>query len=83
MFPVASMASFFFKINNPEKAVLEVEEFKFKITQLCCPERCLWKDQIRYYSLKKRRNGQNIKEIVEKETKEWGIQINDVKIKDI
>ena len=24
----------FFKINNPEKAVLEVEEFKFAITQL-------------------------------------------------
>jgi hypothetical protein len=27
--------------------------------------------------------GQNIKEIVEEETKEWGIQISDVKIKDI
>ncbi|WP_339916971.1 SPFH domain-containing protein [Yeosuana marina] len=30
-----------------------------------------------------RRNGKNIKNIVEVETKQWGIDIIDVKIKDI
>ncbi|WP_299010222.1 SPFH domain-containing protein [uncultured Tenacibaculum sp.] len=32
---------------------------------------------------KREEMGKNIKEIVELETKEWGIEINDVKIKDI
>jgi regulator of protease activity HflC (stomatin/prohibitin superfamily) len=85
MFPVVLMVSFFFKINNPEKAVLEVEEFKFAITQLsqAALRDVCGKVELDTILSKREEMGKNIKGIVEKETKEWGIQINDVKIKDI
>ena len=52
----------FFKINNPEKAVLEVEEYKFAITQLSGSfKRCLWESRARYHFIKKRRNGEEYK----------------------
>ena len=75
----------FFKINNPENAVLEVEEYKFAITQLsqAALRDVCGKVELDTILSKREEMGKNIKEIVEKETKEWGIQINDVKIKDI
>ena len=75
----------FFKINNPEKAVLEVEEYKFAITQLAqaALRDVCGKVELDTILSKREEMGKNIKEIVEKETKEWGIIINDVKIKDI
>ena len=75
----------FFKINNPEKAVLEVEEYKFAITQLAqaALRDVCGKVELDTILSKREEMGKNIKEIVELETKEWGIEINDVKIKDI
>lgn len=75
----------FFKINNPEKAVLEVEEYKFAITQLAqaALRDVCGKVELDTILSKREEMGKNIKEIVEQETKEWGIIINDVKIKDI
>ncbi|OUS02847.1 hypothetical protein A9Q86_02005 [Flavobacteriales bacterium 33_180_T64] len=75
----------FFKINNPEKAVLEVEEYKFAITQLAqaALRDVCGKVELDTILSKREEMGKNIKEIVEQETKEWGININDVKIKDI
>jgi regulator of protease activity HflC (stomatin/prohibitin superfamily) len=75
----------FFKINNPEKAVLEVEEYKFAITQLAqaALRDVCGKVELDTILSKREEMGRNIKEIVELETKEWGIEINDVKIKDI
>lgn len=75
----------FFKINNPEKAVLEVEQYKFAITQLAqaALRDVCGKVELDTILSKREEMGKNIKEIVEKETKDWGIEINDVKIKDI
>jgi regulator of protease activity HflC (stomatin/prohibitin superfamily) len=75
----------FFKINDPEKAVLEVEEYKFAITQLAqaALRDVCGKVELDTILSKREEMGKNIKEIVEKETKDWGIIINDVKIKDI
>ncbi len=75
----------FFKINNPEKAVLEVEEYKFAITQLAqaALRDVCGKVELDTILSKREEMGKNIKEIVEQETKEWGIEISDVKIKDI
>ena len=75
----------FFKINNPEKAVLEVEEYKFAITQLAqaALRDVCGKVELDTILSKREEMGKNIKEIVEQQTKEWGIIINDVKIKDI
>jgi regulator of protease activity HflC (stomatin/prohibitin superfamily) len=75
----------FFKINDPEKAVLEVEEYKFAITQLAqaALRDVCGKVELDTILSKREEMGKNIKDIVEQETKDWGIIISDVKIKDI
>jgi regulator of protease activity HflC (stomatin/prohibitin superfamily) len=75
----------FFKISDPEKAVLEVEEYPFAITQLAqaALRDVCGKVELDTILSKREEMGKNIKAIVEQETKEWGIQIIDVKIKDI
>ena len=75
----------FFKIENPEKAVLEVEEYKFAITQLAqaALRDVCGKVELDTILSKREEMGKNIKNIVELETSEWGIMIKDVKIKDI
>ena len=75
----------FFKIDNPEKAVLEVEEYKFAITQLAqaALRDVCGKVELDTILSKREEMGKNIKAIVEIETKDWGIEIIDVKIKDI
>jgi len=75
----------FFKINNPEKAVLEVEEYRFAITQLsqAALRDVCGKVELDTILSKREEMGKNIKNIVEQETAEWGIEIIDVKIKDI
>ena len=75
----------FFKIDNPEKAVLEVEEYHFAITQLsqAALRDVCGKVELDTILSKREEMGKNIKTIVEHETKNWGIEIIDVKIKDI
>ncbi|HMC01871.1 MAG TPA: SPFH domain-containing protein [Flavobacteriaceae bacterium] len=75
----------FFKINDPEKAVLEVEEYNFAITQLsqAALRDVCGKVELDTILSKREEMGKNIKNIVEEETEEWGIEIIDVKIKDI
>jgi len=75
----------FFKINDPEKAVLEVEEYKFAITQLsqAALRDVCGKVELDTILSKREEMGKNIKTIVEQETNIWGIEIIDVKIKDI
>ncbi|UCD61385.1 MAG: slipin family protein [Flavobacteriaceae bacterium] len=75
----------FFKIYDPEKAVLEVEEFSFAITQLsqAALRDVCGKVELDTILSKREEMGKNIKTIVEQETHEWGIEIIDVKIKDI
>ncbi|WP_372768811.1 slipin family protein [Lutibacter sp.] len=75
----------FFKIDDPEKAVLRVEEYNFAIAQLsqAALRDVCGKVELDTILSKREEMGKNIKAIVEQETKEWGIVIIDVKIKDI
>ncbi len=75
----------FFRIDDPEKAVLEVEEYKFAITQLAqaALRDVCGKVELDTILSKREEIGKNIREIVDQETDEWGILIIDVKIKDI
>ncbi|HEY5689505.1 MAG TPA: slipin family protein [Yeosuana sp.] len=75
----------FFKVTDPEMAVLEVEEFNFAITQLsqAALRDVCGKVELDTILSKREEMGKNIKKIVEVETKGWGIDIIDVKIKDI
>ncbi len=75
----------FFKINDATKAILEVEDFVFAISQMAqatLRDVC-GKVELDTILSKREEIGRNIKEIVELETKIWGISIQDVKIKDI
>ncbi len=75
----------FFRIEDPEKAVLEVEEYKFAITQLAqaALRDVCGKVELDTILSKREEIGKNIRGIVDLETSEWGIVIIDVKIKDI
>lgn len=75
----------FFKVIDPEMAVIEVEDFTFAITQLsqAALRDVCGKVELDTILSKREEMGNNIKKIVEVETKEWGIDIIDVKIKDI
>lgn len=75
----------FFKIDDPVKAVLEVEEYTFAITQLAqaALRDVCGKVELDTILSKREEMGKNIKAIVEKETREWGIVVIDVKVKDI
>jgi len=75
----------FFRIEDATKAILEVEDFVFAISQLAqasLRDVC-GKVELDTILSKREEIGRNIKEIVEKETEIWGISIQDVKIKDI
>lgn len=75
----------FFRIEDATKAILEVEDFIFAISQMAqatLRDVC-GKVELDTILSKREEIGRNIKDIVEKETKVWGISIQDVKIKDI
>ncbi|TVZ25509.1 regulator of protease activity HflC (stomatin/prohibitin superfamily) [Gillisia sp. Hel_I_86] len=75
----------FFRINDPEKAVLQVEEYNYAITQLsqAALRDVCGKVELDTILSKREEMGKNIKAIVEEETREWGIEIIGMKIKDI
>jgi len=75
----------FFRINDPEKAVLQVEEYNYAITQLsqAALRDVCGKVELDTILSKREEMGINIKTIVEEETREWGIEIIGMKIKDI
>lgn len=75
----------FFKILKADKAVLEVEDYQFAVSQLAqaaLRDMC-GKSELDSVLAKREEIGKKIREIVEKETDQWGLEISDVKIKDI
>lgn len=75
----------FFRIEDATKAILQVEDFVFAISQMAqatLRDVC-GKVELDTILSEREEIGRNIKEIVELETKIWGISIQDVKIKDI
>ncbi len=75
----------FFKVDNPEKAVLEVEQFQFAISQLAqaALRDVCGKVELDTILSKREEMGQSIKATVAEETVQWGVSVLDVKIKDI
>lgn len=83
--PVRVNGVVFFKVINSEKAILEVENYRFATSQLA---QSALRDMIGKADLddvlaKREEIGQKIREVVDKETDPWGIDVTDVKIKDI
>jgi len=75
----------FFKVVNSEKAILEVEEYKYAISQLSqsALRDMTGKAELDSVLAKREEIGDQIQKIVDKETDPWGIKVTDVKIKDI
>jgi len=75
----------FFKVVNSEKAVLEVEEYQFAISQLAqsALRDMTGKAELDMVLAKREEIGDQIKKVVDKETDPWGIKVTDVKIKDV
>jgi len=75
----------FFKVVNSEKAILEVEEYKYAISQLAqsALRDMTGKAELDSVLAKREEIGNQIQKIVDEETDPWGIKVTDVKIKDI
>lgn len=75
----------FFRIMDATKAILEVEDYNFAISQLAQSSLRDVSGRVELDTILSKREelGENIRAIVDKETEEWGIAILDVKIKDI
>ncbi len=83
--PISVNGVVFYKVVNSEKAVLEVEEFNYAISQLAqssLRDMC-GKAELDHILAQREEIGQKIQEVLDKETDEWGIKVTDVKIKDI
>ncbi|MBN2094510.1 MAG: slipin family protein [Candidatus Aenigmarchaeota archaeon] len=75
----------FYRVESPEKAVLGVSDYKAAVAQLAqsaLRDMC-GKANLDDILTKREELGRKIKEIVDKETDVWGIDIADVKITDI
>jgi len=75
----------FFKVISSDKAVLEVEDYKFAISQLAqsALRDMTGKAELDSVLAKREEIGNQVQKIVDSETDPWGIKVTDVKIKDI
>lgn len=75
----------FFKVISSEKAVLEVEQYQYAISQLAqsALRDMTGKAELDTVLAKREEIGDQIKKVVDSETDPWGIKVTDVKIKDI
>jgi regulator of protease activity HflC (stomatin/prohibitin superfamily) len=75
----------FFKVTDADKAILEVEQYKFAISQLSqsALRDMAGKSDLDTILAKREEIGERIRTIVDVETDPWGIKVTDVKIKDI
>jgi regulator of protease activity HflC (stomatin/prohibitin superfamily) len=75
----------FFKVVNSEKSILEVESYKYAISQLAqsALRDMTGKAELDTVLAKREEIGDQIQKVVDKETDPWGIKVTDVKIKDI
>ncbi len=83
--PIRINGVVFYKVVNSEKAVLEVENFYYAVSQLAqssLRDMC-GKAELDIILAEREEIGQKIKEAVDRETDDWGIKVTDVKIKDI
>ena len=78
-------AVIYYKVSGADKAVLEVENFYYAVSQLAQTTMRNIVGEVTLDELLSQRDklSQRIKEIVDKETEFWGITVNNVELKDI
>lgn len=82
---VAVNAVIYYKVSSAEKAVIEVEDFYYAISQYAQTTMRNIVGEVTLDELLAGREtiANRIKEIVDKETDEWGLKVNNVELKDI
>ncbi len=83
--PIRINGVVFYKVINAEKAVLEVEDYFYAVSQLAqssLRDMC-GKAELDVILAEREEIGKKIQVEVDRETDEWGIKVTDVKIKDI
>ncbi|MCD6464690.1 SPFH domain-containing protein [Candidatus Woesearchaeota archaeon] len=83
--PVKVNAVVYFRVENPEKAILKVEDYRYAVTQYA---QTALRDVIGGIELdellaNRDKIAHEIKEIVDKETDEWGIDVTAIKMQDV
>lgn len=83
--PIRINAVIYFRVNNPERAILEVEDFFFAVSQLAQTTMRNAVGEVTLDGLlsKKKEVSDNIKLTVDKASDPWGIDVQSVELKDI
>jgi regulator of protease activity HflC (stomatin/prohibitin superfamily) len=78
-------AVLYYKVESAEKAILEVEDFKYAISQYAqtTMRNVVGEATLDELLAHREKLADRIKEIVEKETGAWGLHVNNVELKDI
>lgn len=83
--PVTVNAVLYYKISDAAKAVIEVENFYYAVSQYAQTTMRNIVGEITLDELLAERDkiAERIREIVDKETDEWGLKVNNVELKDV
>ena len=82
--PVTVNAVIYYKISDPAKAIIEVENFYYAISQYAQTTMRNIVGEVTLDELLSQRDkiADRIREIVDKETDDWGLKVNNVELKD-
>jgi len=83
--PIRINAVIYFRVNNAEKAVIEVEDFFFAVSQLAqtTMRNAVGEVTLDQLLSNKKQVSEGIKLVVDKVSDEWGIDVQSVELKDI
>lgn len=78
-------AVIYYKVNDPAKAIIEVEDFRYAISQYAQTTMRNIVGEVTLDELLSSRDkiADRIREIVDKETDAWGLMVNNVELKDV
>ena len=78
-------AVIYYKVMAAEKAIIEVEDFRYAISQFAqtTMRNIVGEASLDELLAKRDKIAERIREIVDKETDEWGLKVNNVELKDV
>jgi regulator of protease activity HflC (stomatin/prohibitin superfamily) len=78
-------AVIYYKVMSADKAIIEVEDFRYAISQFAqtTMRNIVGEASLDELLAKRDKIAERIREIVDKETDEWGLKVNNVELKDV
>ncbi len=75
----------YFRVEDPEKAIIKIQEYRYAVAQYSqtALKDIVGEAELDYLLMNREAVAEKIKELVDKETSEWGIDITSIKIQDI